>query len=104
MRGFPKHLNTKEDIENVAALYPQESAAYQTKLMDNRFIWQDAGLVGSKEVVTETASLKVAETKTETGIIERRKLTLVEDPGAQFYKLGLKVAEVEKGDPVVVGK
>jgi hypothetical protein len=47
--------------------------------------------VGDKEVVQETATLKVVETKTEAGVIERRKLALVEDPSAQFFKIGLKV-------------
>lgn len=95
MRGFPKHINSKQDLENVANLYPQEAVDYQKKLEAGRFIWQDAGVVGSKEVVTETDTLKVVENKTEAGVIERRKLVLVEDPGAQFFKLGLKVAAVD---------
>jgi hypothetical protein len=44
-------------------------------------------------VVKESSDLKVVETITEAGIIERRKLTLVEDPSAQFFRLGLKVAK-----------
>lgn len=104
MRGFPKHLNTSWDLENVAGLYPQETVQYQEKLAAGRFVWQDAGLVGSKEVVKETADLQVIEVKTETGIIERRKLARVEDPSAQFFKLGLKVAVVPAVEPVVVSK
>lgn len=92
MRGFPKHINTRNDLDNVVVLYPKEAADYQKKLMDNRFVWQDAGLVAKGEVVKETATLKVVENKTEAGIIERRKLELVEDPTAQFFKLGLKVS------------
>lgn len=95
MRGFPKHINSKEDLTNTAALFPAETMAYQKQLEAGRFVWQDAGPVGSKEVVVETDTLKVVETKTEAGVIERRKLILVEDPGAQFFKLGLKVARLE---------
>jgi hypothetical protein len=95
MRGFPKHINSPADLENVAAAFPIEAAAYQKNLLDNRFVWQDAGVVGSKEVVTETATLKVVKNKTEAGVVERRKLVRVEDPGAQFFKLGLKVVEVD---------
>ena len=53
--------------------------------------------VGSKEVVVESNTLQVVESKTEAGVIERRKLVKVEDPTAQFFKLGLavKVKEVE---------
>ena len=104
MRGFPKHINTSRDLENVAGLYPQETVQYQEKLAAGRFIWRDAGLVGSKEVVVETDTLKVVENKTEAGVIERRKLARVEDPNAQFFKLGLKVAAVPEVEPGVVSK
>ena len=89
MRGFPKHLNTPQDIENVKGLYPKETTDYLQCLADARFVWRDAGLVDSEEVVIETDILKVVENKTEAGVIERRKLVLVEDPTAQFFKLGL---------------
>jgi len=89
MRGFPKHLNTPQDIENVKGLYPKETTDYLQRLADARFVWQDAGLVDSEEVVIETDVLKVVKNETEAGIIERRKLVLVEDPTAQFFKLGL---------------
>jgi hypothetical protein len=104
MRGFPNHINTAADLNNVAALYPKEVGDYQQKLHDGRFVWQDAGPVGDKYVVTETDTLKVVENKTGAGVIERRKLVLVEDQTAQFFKLGLKVAEVKQGNPVVTGK
>ena len=95
MRGFPKHINSVADLENVTALYPKEAADCKKELEAGRFVWQDAGLVGSKEVVVETDTLKVIENKTEAGVIERRKLALVEDPNAQFFKLGLEVATVD---------
>jgi len=95
MRGFPKHINSVADLANVTALYPKEAADCKKKLEAGRFVWQDAGLVGSKEVVVETDTLKVIENKTEAGVIERRKLALVEDPNAQFFKLGLEVATVD---------
>lgn len=105
MRGFPKHINTKADLVNVSSLYPTEAAAYQKQLMDNRFVWQDGGVVAKDEVVKESATLKVVENKTEAGVIERRKLVLVEDQTAQFFKLGLTVAEVGPGEEeVVIGK
>lgn len=100
MRGFPKHINTPADLANAAALFPAEAAAYQEKLAAGRFVWQDAGPVGSKEVVIETADLKVIEVKAEAGIIERRKLVRVEDPNAQFFKLGLGVEGVLEKEPV----
>ena len=104
MRGFPKHINTPADLTHTAALFPAETLAYTKRLEAGRFVWEDAGVVGSKEVVVETDDLKVVENKTEAGVIERRKLVKVEDPNAQFFKLGLKVAVVEVGDPVVIGK
>ena len=94
MRGFPKHINTKADLDNAQGLYPAETLAYIKRLEAGRFVWQDAGPVGSKEVVTETDALKVVESKTEAGVIERRKMVKVEDPTAKYFELGLKAAEV----------
>ena len=96
MRGFPKHIATKRDVEVCQGLYPEETADYLQRLAEARFIWQDAGPVGDKEVVKESADLKVVENKTEAGVIERRKQIRVEDPGAYFFKLGVAVAEVER--------
>jgi hypothetical protein len=96
MRGFPKHIATKEDLECVEQLFPKEATAYKKRLMENRFVWQDAGIVAKGEVVTPTDTLKVVTTQTETGITEQRKQVLVEDTSAQFFRLGLKVEDVAK--------
>lgn len=93
MRGFPKYINSKADLVNVSILYPKETADYKKKLEEGRFIWQDGGVVGDKEVVTETESLKVIENKTEAGVIERRKLVRVEDLKSKFFELGLVVSK-----------
>ncbi len=95
MRGFPKHVATKADLAALQTMFPAESEALVKRLEAGRFVWEDAGLVGSKEVITETDDLKVIENKTETGVIECRKLVRVEDPNAQFFKLGLKVGAVD---------
>ena len=95
MRGFPKHIATKSDVEVCQGLYPKETADYLQRLAAGRFIWQDAGPVGDKEVVKESADLKVVENKTEAGVIELRKQVRVEDPTAYFFKLGLGVAVKE---------
>jgi hypothetical protein len=110
MRGFPKHLNTAQDIENVKDFYPKETADHLQKLAEGRFIWQDAGRVGEKEVVEESADLRVIQELDEAGKPTLRKLERVEDPGAQLFQLGLATAEVEalielksmpvKGDPL----
>jgi len=104
MRGFSKHINSIADLANVTVLYPKETADYKKRLADGRFVWQDTGLVGSKEVVVETDTLKVIENKTEAGVIERRKLTRVEDPTAQFFRLGLKAVAEEEVSPVDMGE
>jgi hypothetical protein len=95
MRGFPKHLNTAQDIENVKDFYSKENADYLQKLAEGRFIWQDAGPAGENEVVKESADLRVIEGLDEAGKPTRRKLVRVEDPGAQLFRLGLETANVE---------
>ncbi len=103
MRGFPKHIATKADLAVVQSMFPAEAETTVKAIEAGRFIWQDVGVVGDKEVVTETDTLKVVENKTEAGVIEQRKLVKVEDPNAQFFKLGLKVAAIEV-EPAVVEK
>ena len=98
MRGFPKHIATPQDLKNVKDLYPKETADYLQSLAEGRFIWVDAGPVGGKEVVTESADLKTVPMTDDTGKETMRKLERMEDPTAHFFKLGLKV------EPVAVGK
>jgi hypothetical protein len=68
MRGFPKHIATAQDLKNVQDMFPKETTAYLQRLAEGRFIWQDAGVVGDKEIVQETDDLKVVESKTEAGV------------------------------------
>ena len=102
MRGFPKHLNTKQDVENVKDLFPQETAEYLRKLAEGRYIWVDAGLVADQEVVKESADLRVIPVIDEAGkpVLDSkgnpttRKLERVEDPNAHLFKLELAVEEL----------
>jgi hypothetical protein len=102
MRGFPKHLNTKQDVENVKDLFPKETADYLQRLAEGRFIWVDAGLVADQEVVKESADLRVIPVMDEAGkpVLDSkgnpatRKLERVEDPNAHLFKLELAAEEL----------
>jgi len=89
MRGIPKTIATKHDLEVFQQLYPAECEKYCKELEENRFCWEQREEVASKGVskVVETADLKLIQT--EDG--KHFKCVRVEDPTSHFAKLGLKV-------------
>ncbi len=40
MQGFPKHIATRQDIDNLIKLYPNETRAWLKNQWDNRFVLQ----------------------------------------------------------------
>ena len=45
MRGFPRTISTKNDIQNLLQLYPDETREYLQKLLDTRFVWRSTGAI-----------------------------------------------------------
>ena len=46
MRGFPKYINTKADLDNLINLYPQETKDYVQTLIDTKDNWFPIELIG----------------------------------------------------------
>jgi hypothetical protein len=89
MRGFPKHLNSKQDFQNCLAEYPEETKAEIKRLLENRFIWQDVAIVDDEECCDDTH--RVVETDD-----EKIQQELVEDKNAELFRLGFTVEEAEE--------
>jgi hypothetical protein len=99
MRGFPKHIHTKEDLE-VLATMPEFAAEYKAalqSLLDSRFVWEKKADVAAKDVskIVETADLRLVTSEVD-GKPAYFTMQRVEDPTAKFFKLGLNVGDVEK--------
>lgn len=91
MRGFPKTVSTKNDIQNLRQLYPDETREYLQKLLDTRFVLRSTGAIAEGMAGVQDATHRVM--RTESGLEE---FELVEDENAKIFRMGFSVAEVEE--------
>jgi len=97
MVGFPKHLNTKADVEYCLKEYPAEAKKHLQGLLDTKEGWiTTAKLAEGKEGVTD-ATHRIAEITDDVtkAVIERYQEEYMVDPNGPIFKLGLTVKEVE---------
>lgn len=91
MRGFPKTISTKIDVQNLFQLYPDETREYLQKLLDTRFIWRSTGTIAEGAAGIQDAVRRVM--RTESGI---EQFELIEDENAKIFRMGFSVEEVEE--------
>lgn len=91
MRGFPKHLNSKQDYLNCLTEFPQETKAELQRLLDNRFAWVDTAVLEDEEAGIVDDTHQVIET--DEGRIQRE---LIEDTHSELFRLGFTVAEIQE--------
>lgn len=91
MRGFPKHLNSKEDYEFIKAHFPKEQwkPAFEL-LLKSRKEWFNLGET-TEGVNDETH--KVVEDK-ENG--KKYQFELKDNPSCTMYRIGYTEEEVKK--------
>ena len=88
MRGFPKFFNTKADVLNSLALYPDETRAYIRTLLDNRKLWMQTAYT-APGVNDETHYVHTDEAGTVY------QMEYMDDPNGDIPRLGFTVAEME---------
>lgn len=82
MKGFPKYINTKADLENLIEDYPQETKDYVQTLIDTKDNWFPIELIGDG-LEDDTHKIYVdPETK------EKTQYELREDPNGPLFRLG----------------
>lgn len=91
MRGFPKHLNTKQDYLNCLTEFPQETKAELQRLLDNRFAWVDTVVLDDEEAGITDSTHQVVDTDN-----NRVQRELVEDSHCELFRLGFTVAEIQE--------
>lgn len=107
MRGIPKYFNTKEDYINCLSLYPEETKSALRTLLNGRFMWQEAGVLASKEDGVEddthyvverqkTCEHEEGEESTCENETEFVQMEQVVDKNSKFFALGFTVKEAEK--------
>lgn len=99
MRGFPKHLSTKQDYLFVKENFPktQWQPVFQA-LLDGRIKWITTAKLKEDDKGVTDATHRVAEIKDDsTGMVkERYQEEFAEDPNCSLLRLGFSVDEVEK--------
>ena len=91
MRGFPRTITTKNDIQNLLQLYPDETREVLRQLLDTRFVWRSTGPIAEGTAGVQDATHRVM--RTESGL---EQFALVEDENAKIFRLGFTVSEVEE--------
>ena len=96
MRGFPKHLNTKQDYQNMLKSIQEETKEALRAVYDGRFTWQPVKKLKDNENPKQTDTKQIREIPAmEEGQIERWLYEYKEDANAWFFKLGFSVEEAE---------
>lgn len=91
MRGFPKTIATKSDVNNLLLLYPVETKKYLKEILDNRFIWKSTGTITDGDIGVQDATHRIIQT--ENGLEQLEK---IEDENAKLFQLGFSVSELEE--------
>jgi len=95
MRGFPKHLNTDEDVQACLQLFPEQTKQYLDALYQNRFVVKELKVLSDKETGVVDDLHEVIQREAPNGAVERVQLQKVEDPSARIFQLGMTNAKVE---------
>lgn len=91
MRDFPKHINTRLDVEILLDIYPEETKSFLQKCLEESENWINPIKLGDGDSGIEDATHCVR--IDENG--ERYQLTLGFDPGCKLARLGISKEEAE---------
>ncbi len=104
MKGFPQHINTKQDVINLAADYPEQGKRALETLIAEIHIWQrgeqledgDDGVSDDThrvDIVVERADQDDSDNDQAQEQTLRYQSELIEDMGCGLYRLGMTEAE-----------
>ena len=91
MKGFPKYINTREDLENTKTDFPAETRAWMQDIYDHRHQWIVVGKLEADEPgINIDNEFKVVENKdAQTGeVTDRYQYEYKEDPNGTIFRLG----------------
>jgi len=88
MNGYPKHINSKEDIMNIITDYPIETKKFLEGLVESSSDWLVQSELKDSEVGIEDSTHKVVENKTDDVVTSRYQFEYREDSNAYLFKLG----------------
>lgn len=97
MKGFPKHLNTRYDVEYCLQNFPEDTKVFLTQklaevkqwLMTSKLADEDIGITDETHKVVEVQDTITKEVK------ERYQYEYKDDPNCELFRLGYTVEEAE---------
>lgn len=93
MRGYPSHLNSKQDYEYVLANFPREKWEKDLRaVLEGRMGWYPAGELAVGE---DGVFIEGQKTVIESDDGTRTQYEIRENPDAKIFRLGFTVKEVE---------
>ena len=97
MKGFPRHINTKQDVLNLIEEYPEQTKSFLQKLVDSKMAWHPTGTLADGDAGTTDSTHKVDVSTNENGVVtSRTQCELVEDTNGPIFRMGFaSVAEAE---------
>ena len=97
MKGFPRHINTKQDVLNLIEEYPEQTKSFLQSLVDSKMEWLPTGKLAEGDSGTTDSTHKVDEVTDENDVVtSRTQCELVEDTGGPIFRMGFaSVAEEE---------
>ena len=96
MRGFPKTINTKQDVLNLMPEFPDETKAFLQRCLDERQCWQVDEKLADGEIGVTDETHRVREDTDEDGnITERYQEHYGFDYDCKLRRMGMTVSETE---------
>ena len=97
MQGFPRYINTKQDVLNLIEDYPEQTKSFLQSLVDSKMAWLFTNTLADGDTGTTDSTHKVCELVDENDVVtERNQYELVEDNNGPIFRMGFaSVAEAE---------
>ena len=97
MKGFPKHLNTRYDVEYCLQNYPEEARAFLAQKLAEVKQWQATGKLAAGDAGITDETHKVVEVKDQATqeVKERYQYEYKDDPNCELFRLEYTREEVE---------
>lgn len=96
MRGFPKHINSKADIENLMATYDRELwLPFLQKLLDSEYMWFVTSKLEDDDEGTTDDTHRVRTDTNDENTTTRYQEEYMANPTCKMYRMGLTREEVE---------
>ena len=100
MKGFPRTINTKQDVLNLIEEYPEQTKSFLQSLVDSKMEWLPTGKLAEGDSGTTDSTHKVDESTYENDendvVTEHTQCELVEYTGGPIFRMGFaSVAEAE---------